>query len=178
MSEEQPVFKVTDRRLFNPDGTPREVEREEPAAAPAQAEPPAASQEPTAAAPAEAARPDAEHEGAAAPTAEDIPEDDYADDPTSFVGHVMFIATQAAASLGMLRHPETGQAEVDLQFAKHWIDVLGTLQEKTRGNLDERERRILEGWLGDLRMQYVAMSGKARPAAPRGFTGRDIIGGK
>jgi Domain of unknown function (DUF1844) len=78
----------------------------------------------------------------------------------------------------MLRHPETGQAEVDLQFAKHWIDVLGMLQEKTRGNLDERERRILEGWLGDLRMQYVAMSGKARPAAPRGFTGRDIIGGR
>ena len=89
----------------------------------------------------------------------------------------MSIASNAASALGMMEHPVTGKREVDLELGKHWIDVLGMLQKKTRGNLTPPEAKIIEGWLADLRMQYVSMTGPATPKSPA-FTGRDIIGGK
>jgi hypothetical protein len=193
MSEEQPVFKVTDRRLFNPDGTPREVAREEqpepteqaaPAEAASTAEPAGETQ--AAAPPAPPPREEAAAEVAeeAAP-AEQLPEDDYAegdipgaDDPASFINFLMSIASNAAAALGMMKHPVTQEVSVDPELAKHWIDVLGMLRQKTRGNLAPQEEQIFEGLLADLRMQYVSLTGARRPQAPRGFSGRDIIGGK
>ncbi len=222
MSEEQPIFKVTDRRLFNPDGTPREVEREEEtktetaaaetkqsaptnertAAASSQAgETARESAQPAPAAPAAAASPaqatrssDATTEHAASSAAasfldaeasEQLPEDDYpgadipgADDPTSFINFLMSIASNAAAALGMMEHPVTGERRVDTELAKHWIDILGMLQQKTHGNLIPQEQQIFEGLLADLRMQYVSLSGARQPNTPRGFTGSDIIGGK
>jgi hypothetical protein len=202
MSEEQPVFKVTDRRLFNPDGTPREVPREEEAPEKASAVTP----EPAAvagAASSESAQPARERQSPAQPreTAgeagaaadappagaddEQLPEDDYAegdlpgaDDPASFINFLMSIASNAAAALGMMEHPVTGERRVDPELAKHWIDVLGMLRQKTRGNLAPQEEQIFEGLLADLRMQYVSLTGARRPQSPRGFTGRDITGGK
>jgi hypothetical protein len=91
---------------------------------------------------------------------------------------VFSIASNAAASLGMMEHPVTGQRGVDLPLAKHWIDVLGMLEEKTRGNLAPQERQIFEGLLSDLRLQYVSLTNAAPPTQKRGFTGRDILGGK
>jgi hypothetical protein len=90
----------------------------------------------------------------------------------------MSIASNAASSLGMIEHPVTHKRDVDLELGKHWIDVLGMLQEKTRGNLSPQEQQILEGLLSDLRMQYVSLMNSATAKAPRGFTGRDIVGGK
>jgi hypothetical protein len=208
MSEEQPVFKVTDRRLFNPDGTPRETERKEeaetekaaahtktpePATAGAKAEEPmqaTAQAAPAAAATAPASTP-AQTAPAASleePVAEDaagLSEDDYAesqipgvDDPASFINFLMSIASNAAAALGMMEHPVTGERRVDPELARHWIDVLGMLEQKTRGNLDPQEKQIFEGLLADLRMQYVSVSGMRQPKAPRGFTGNDITGGR
>jgi Domain of unknown function (DUF1844) len=219
MSEEQPVFKVTDRRLFNPDGTPREIEREEetkPETAAAETKQSAPASEPRVAAAAsqagEAARESAPHRApaAASPTqttpgdadvagtpeataansahagaAEQFAEDDYAeseipgaDDPASFINFLMSIASNAAAALGMMEHPVTGERRVDPELARHWIDVLGMLQQKTRGNLAPQEQQIFEGLLADLRMQYVSLSSAHQPKAPRGFTGSDITGGK
>ncbi len=192
MSEEQPVFKVTDRRLFNPDGTPREVAPEEEPKKNAAQEAPAPAAE---AAPAAAAQPApevadvAEASGAdatsAGSAAEQLPEDDYAegdipgaDDPASFINFLMSIASNAAAALGMMKHPVTQEVSVDPELAKHWIDVLGMLRQKTRGNLAPQEEQIFEGLLADLRMQYVSLTSPRRPQAPRGFSGRDIIGGK
>jgi hypothetical protein len=208
MSEEQPVFKVTDRRLFNPDGTPREIAREEEekketpasqAAAPAAAAAGAAASESAQPAsesqtPAPAREPAAEA-GAAEVTsastssadapAEQLPEDDYAegdipgaDDPASFINFLMSIASNAAAALGMMEHPVTGERRVDPELAKHWIDVLGMLRQKTHGNLAPQEEQIFEGLLADLRMQYVSLASAGRPKAPRGFSGSDITGGK
>jgi hypothetical protein len=195
MSEEQSGFKVTDRRLFNADGTPREaVEREEPPPAQtstlaeagdaslhgAPSAPPAAPASETrerpasdvgasdASAPQDESFEDLESEG-------EIP---GANDPTSFINFLMSIASNAAASLGMMEHPVTRERGVDLPLAKHWIDVLGMLQEKTRGNLVPQEQQIFEGLLSDLRMQYVSLTSTAPPTQKRGFTGRDIIGGK
>ncbi|MGB7925739.1 MAG: DUF1844 domain-containing protein, partial [Pyrinomonadaceae bacterium] len=100
------------------------------------------------------------------------------DDPAGFLNFLMSIASNAAASLGMMEHPVTGQRGVDLPLAQHWIDVLGMLEEKTRGNLTPQEQQIFEGLLSDLRLQYVTLTNTAPPAQKRGFTGRDIIGGK
>ncbi|OLE56053.1 MAG: hypothetical protein AUG51_00410 [Acidobacteria bacterium 13_1_20CM_3_53_8] len=88
----------------------------------------------------------------------------------------MSIASNAASSLGMMEHPVTGERDVDLELAKHWIDILGMLRQKTRGNLAAQEQQILDGLLSDLRMQYVSLTQSPQPR--RGFTGRDIIGGK
>jgi hypothetical protein len=180
MQEEQPTFKVTDRRLFNADGSPRDLppeEKPEPKVAEAQA----------AAAPAVATEPEAKP-ATEAPTAatetsppeadEEFTEADLADarDPTSFVSFMMSIASNAASALGMMEHPVTHQREVDVELGKHWIDVLGMLQKKTAGNLTPQEKRMLEGLLADLRMQYVSLVNS--PQQPGRFSGSDITGGR
>jgi DNA replication initiation complex subunit (GINS family) len=214
MSEENPVFKVTDRRLFNADGTPREIEQE--------AETKTDAVETKESAPADESRVDASTQGAPAATrsaaqaptqtepsgdstsvankatatsevraessaqAEQFPEDEYAeseipgaDDPASFINFLMSIASNAAAALGMMEHPVTGQRTTDPELGKHWIDVLGMLQQKTQGNLAPQEKQIFEGLLADLRMQYVSLtSTRPAPKSPRGFSGSDITGGR
>jgi len=198
MSEEKPNFKVTDRRLFNPDGTPRDIMREaatasdsiapdtagtENAAAPAAAAntTPAAEtarreqpQPPTPAATAPEPHP------AATPAAATATDDAVGtEDPTAFANLVMFIASPGAAAMGMTEHPGLAPGELDLPLAKHCIDLLGTIQQKTRGNLGTQEGQILEGLLAELRMQYISLTSKQRPSAPpRGFTGGDITGGR
>jgi Domain of unknown function (DUF1844) len=203
MSEEQSGFKVTDRRLFNADGTPRDVEREESAtrtpSTPCAGVGAAASSvsatkgDDTSSDQASKARQSAT--GAQPSTATDARQledegfDDVgtegglpgADDPASFLNFLMSIASNAAAALGMMEHPVTGQRGVDLPLAKHWIDVLGMLQQKTQGNLAAQEQQIFEGLLSDLRLQYVSLTGTTVAVPPthkRGFTGRDITGGK
>lgn len=201
MSEEQSNFKITDRRLFNPDGTPRDIEREAepetpaPAAAAADtgagAAPTAAQAQSDVTPAAPPAQSDAVEAEAAAVTAatrnDDSPDGPTAfgeeaevpgaHDPASFINFLMSIASNAASALGMMEHPVTGERGVDLPLGKHWIDILGMLQEKTHGNLLPQEQQIFEGLLADLRMQYVSLT-QNPPRKPPGFTGRDIIGGK
>lgn len=193
MSEEESNFKVTDRRLFNSDGTPRDYEREEApepiatvaAEKPAAAAGPAGASQPTQAVQSEAGASPVEANRSTAPAYEEpVDLNDHAaipgaDEPTSFINFLMSIASNAASALGMMEHPVTGERGVDLQLGKHWIDILGMLQEKTRGNLHPQEEKIFTGLLADLRMQFVSLS-KATPRTPTasGLTGRDIIGSK
>ena len=179
MSDEQTNFKVTDRRLFNPDGTPREVVAEEPAKpnSAAQAAAPAPAKETVSA---ESEKPAAPQQAAPEPDpATELDEDELSalDDPAGFVNFVMSIASNAASSMGMMEHPVTHNREINLEVAKHWIDVLGMLETKTRNNLLAQEAKILEGLLADLRMQYVSMTSSASASASRPLTGRDIVGG-
>jgi len=191
MSEEQASYKVTDRRLFNPDGSPREVPPEEqPEPKPVTAEAPAsvvsqpeASSSTTAAGPAVSAEAQPEPPSQSQPGAVEEAELESAEaelpgteDPASFASFMMSIASNAASSLGMMEHPVTGKREVDLELGKHWIDVLGMLQQKTRGNLLPQEKQILEGLLADLRMQYVSLT-HAAPQKARTYSGKDIVGG-
>jgi hypothetical protein len=181
MDEDQPNFKVTDRRLFNPDGSPRDLPPEEKpapapevvaaqaAAAPAPAREEQATPQPEASATQPETSPDAEEEFSDEELAE-------ARDPASFVSFIMSIASNAASSLGMMEHPVTHQREVDVELGKHWIDVLGMLQKKTTGNLSSQEKRMLEGLLADLRMQYVSLINS--PQQARRFSGSDITGGR
>ena len=182
MAEEQPKLKVVDRRPFNPDGTPRELsaeekEAQEAAKAKVAAEPPPETlpaSEPVTARPAPA--PVASEPQAAREQARPAGRDPL-DDPASFISLIMSLASNAAASLGMMPHPVTGETGVDLKTAKHWIDVLGMLEKKTAGNLDPQEDQMLEGLLADLRMQYVSFSGAPTPP-PAKFSASDITGGK
>jgi Domain of unknown function (DUF1844) len=183
MDEDQPNFKVTDRRLFNPDGSPRDLppeEKPEPEVVASQEPAPAAA---AAAATAQAqAAPEAEASATQAETPPDAEEEfseaelAEARDPASFVSFIMSIASNAASSLGMMEHPVTHQREVDVELGKHWIDVLGMLQKKTAGNLTSQEKRMLEGLLADLRMQYVSLVNS--PQQARRFSGSDITGGR
>lgn len=186
MAEEQPTFKVVDRRPFNPDGTPRELSAEEKEAQEA-AQAKAAAAEPRtealpAAEPATPPRPEPQSarvasEPQTAREQERPTGRDPLDDPASFISLIMSLASNAAASLGMMPHPVTGETGVDLKTAKHWIDVLGMLEKKTAGNLDPQEDQMLEGLLADLRMQYVSFSGAPTPP-PAKFSASDITGGK
>jgi Domain of unknown function (DUF1844) len=188
MDDDQPVIKVLDRRPFNPDGSPRELSPEEKEAseasnsARASAVESAQSQPAVGASPAPDAaprrEPPARPAASAAPESESIrPDRDPLDDPTSFLSLIMSLASNAAASLGMMPHPVTGETGIDLKTAKHWIDVLGMLETKTSGNLDPQEAQVLEGLLSDLRMQYVSFSSAPAPP-PAKFSAGDITGGK
>lgn len=178
MQEDQPNFKVTDRRLFNADGSPRDLppdEKPEPKVAVTEE---AAAGAATAAAPAAELKPQAEASASAAEAEEEFSEEDMAAarDPASFISFVMSIASNAASALGMMEHPVTHQREVDVELGKHWIDILGMLQKKTAGNLTSQEKRMIEGLLADLRMQYVSLINS--PQQARQFTGSDITGGR
>jgi uncharacterized protein DUF1844 len=194
MDEEQPTFKVVDRRPFNPDGTPRDLPPEEKTESTREADSSILfgektqpdqllAQEPTAertAPPREAAQREFQTGtgGTDRPKQSERPRAaaDPLEDPSSFLSLIMSLASNAAASLGMMPHPVTGESGVDLKTAKHWIDVLGMLEQKTRGNLDTQEEQVLEGLLADLRMQYVSLT--SSPAPPAKFSASDITGGK
>ncbi|PYS80371.1 MAG: hypothetical protein DMF67_20630 [Acidobacteria bacterium] len=179
MSEEKPTFKITDRRLFNPDGTPRDIPREEepPPEAPAPAAPPAATQAPEGVGAASRGVAGAGQPGRAEREREATPPETAAGGAEDFLMLVEFIASFAADALGMVNHP--GGGGVNLQLAKQCIDMLGTLHRKTRGNLNEEELQFLDMILSQLRMQYVSLTSAPRPPqGGRGFTGGDITGGR
>jgi hypothetical protein len=88
---------------------------------------------------------------------------DYALD---FNALVLSLGSSAIVHLGEASDPTTGQKreQPDFTMAQQSIDLLGMLQEKTRGNLSEDEARFLENMLFDLRMLYVQVS--KRQGAP------------
>jgi hypothetical protein len=182
---EEVELKVVDRRKFNPDGSLKEGVVLEPAAKKPEPEVPRAAEEPTISTP--VATEDAgvdPYEGAylddePGDEADDIP---GAQDPASFVNFLSTLATNAAAALGAVPHPATGQRTLDLDSGKFWIDVLAMLKDKTKGNLHEKEAKLLDGLLADLRMQYVTMvratEEKLKAQAAKKFSGADILGKK
>ena len=185
MDDQQPTFKVTDRRLFNADGSPRELRQEDQTATPTAAEPTAGGKknEAQSAIHTTSILSGSESKTSVATEAADLNDDELSpeelegvQDPASFVNFVMSIASNAAAALGMMEHPVTHERDVDLELGKHWIDVLGMLQKKTKGNLTTQEQKMMDGLLSDLRMQYVSLVNSSQK--PRTFSGRDITGGR
>jgi hypothetical protein len=189
MAEQQETgFKVTDRRKYNPDGSPRagvESETEaqatpsqqpqappKPAASPVadnvvsfpgetkkqpepapDAGPPAAETKPSPP-PREstpAGRAEQAYNQASGPRSARLPE-------ASFLSLANMLAVEAAMHLGLIQSQGEEPPPVDLEAARHLIDMLGMLQTKTRGNLTSEEDNLLENILADLRMQFVAIS--------------------
>src|SRR3954452_10307271 len=86
-----------------------------------------------------------------------------------FVEFVMMQAQNAALFLGQIPNPQTGKGEVNLELAKMFIDQLGMIQEKTRGNLTNEETAVLRITLSNLQMAFVEVSkeaGGGKPEAP------------
>jgi hypothetical protein len=193
---EEVVLKVNDRRKFNSDGSLREgfepapekpkTEAVQPETLPAETaiyEPTAETVETYEKAPV-AESIDTTPQLDEAPTGELDEEEDFpgAEDPASFVNFLSTLATNAAAALGAMPHPATGQRSLDLETGKYWLDVLAMLKEKTSNNLHPQESRLLDGLLGDLRMQYVqlvrATEERLKQQAAQKFSGNDILGKK
>ena len=185
-------FKITDRRKYNPDGTPREnpepeqesptsgdgvrvlTQTEEPAASNVLSFPGETKRQPEAPPP-EVDEPQPEPEEAASPSLDPAT---YAAAATqaeqaysqargpanpqvaeaSFLGLANMLGVEAAMHLGVIRPPGDEAPPVDLESARHLIDMLGMLQSKTSGNLTPEEDRFLDGVLADLRMSFVEIS--------------------
>ena len=74
------------------------------------------------------------------------------------------LAMEALIALGDMPHPVTRRQSTNLQQAKYLIDVLGIIEEKTRGNLSVDEGKLLQDALYQLRMRYLSKSsGVATP---------------
>jgi hypothetical protein len=76
--------------------------------------------------------------------------------PANFVVLLSTLATQAMAGLGLLPNPMTGKPEVNRPIAKHFIDLVAMLEEKTKGNLTDEEASQVQETLHQLRMAFVA----------------------
>ncbi len=75
----------------------------------------------------------------------------------NFTQFINGFAVQTLVHLGKMSNPMTGKAGIDLANAKYSIDILGILQEKTKGNLTPEEDEYLSNLLRDLRMEYVTV---------------------
>lgn len=75
--------------------------------------------------------------------------------PASFEILISMMFTQAMAMLGHMPDPASGETTVNKPYAKHYIDTLDMLGEKTKGNLSDDESKILSEALHALRMAYV-----------------------
>jgi hypothetical protein len=150
-------FKVVDRRLFTEQGELRQeaVEqerRDEEAAAKkaAQAPKPAAAK--------------ASAGGTDQALEEATPEEDAIPPSRSFQMLVDFITRNAAAMLGGMADPRTGQPFVDIEGAREMIDMLDVLREKTKGNLAKTDSDLLMEVLGSLKLSFMEISRAAAEA--------------
>ncbi len=131
---ENQEFKVNDRRRFGPDGTPREEAEEAPSAS------------------------DSPASGGSPPEAKESPGADFDSEaslPADFSSLILSLAASAQSALGIAPHPLSGKVEQNLLQAKHAIDLLGVLAEKTKGNLTKEEDQLVNALLYDLRLRFV-----------------------
>ena len=75
--------------------------------------------------------------------------------PVDFHTFVLSLGSSALLHLGEIENPNDGVSQKDLPLAKHTIDILVMLEEKTKGNLSTAEERLMESLLYDLRLRYV-----------------------
>ena len=72
-----------------------------------------------------------------------------------FSTHVLSLASTALIALGKMPAPDDEQQPIDLETARHLIDVLAVLEQKTKGNLEEAEQKLLASLIYDLRVAFV-----------------------
>jgi hypothetical protein len=88
--------------------------------------------------------------------------------PMGFRDIVAMLATQAMSYMGYFPDPRTGQAVVALDYAKLHIDMLGILEEKTKGNLTEEEQAFMSRSTSELRLAFVELSKAVAQAVQEG----------
>jgi hypothetical protein len=98
-------------------------------------------------------------------------DDDAGIPPASFHVLLATLGTQAMAMMGLLPNPEGGgQTQVHMPMARHLIDMVGVLEEKTKGNLTPEEASMVQENLHQLRMAYVAVSRQTAEADQKDST--------
>ena len=147
-------FRVVDRRLFNSEGELRPEIAEEQTREQAKAKP-------------SPLQPDVKS-NKAAPVAPEVPSPKL---DRNFQLLIDLLARNAAAMLGGIPDPGTGQAYLDLEGAREMIDILDTLREKTRGNLAAEEDRLISEVLGSLKLSYMEISKAAAKSMREGAKG-------
>lgn len=85
-----------------------------------------------------------------------MPAADARELPVSFASFIVSLAQSTLVSLGDAPDPSTGKKSTHLELARNTIDLIALLQEKTKGNLDDEETRLVESVLFDLRTRFVA----------------------
>lgn len=90
------------------------------------------------------------------------------DDPANFDDLVGWLATQALMYMGYFPDPQTGQAIVSMEYARLYIDMLGVVEDKTKGNLSEAEAQSLTKTLTQLRAGFVETSKMVAKAVQEG----------
>ena len=129
MTEEEKGFVVKDRRAFDDKGDVKdEAAKEEP-------------------------RKKEVNKKAGAEKAEEMPLPEV-----NFNSLIFSLSSSALINLGEIADPNTGQRGKDLPLAKHTIDTIAMLHDKTKGNLNAEEQRFLDTILADLRWRYVKMA--------------------
>jgi hypothetical protein len=132
-AEKDRGFKVQDRRRFSAEGEAR-----------GEGAPPPPESAPDAAPVPESAKPREETESI----------------EVTLSAFVVGLSTQALIALGEIEDPADGERQSDLRAGQQLIDIIAMLQNKTRGNLDADEARLLEAILFELRMKYVELARK------------------
>ncbi len=84
--------------------------------------------------------------------------------PATFETLVSTMATQALFSMGAIEDPRSGQRMQNLGLARHHIDMLSVIEEKTKGNLSEEEGQLITGTLYELRSRYIQLAAAGRGA--------------
>jgi hypothetical protein len=135
--KEEPGFTVSDKRLFREDGELR----------PSGPDPEPPTQNPVNAGP------------DTPPVTEPAP-GTYA--RIDFPSYILSYYTQGLVLLGEVPNPYTNQKEEDTEGARHTIDILSMLQEKTKGNLSKDEEQLLESVLYELRMKFMARTSRIK----------------
>ena len=136
--EEEQGFRVTDKRGFREDGEARAPESSGRTEAKAASEPAPAG---------------------------DIPFDKQEmppSPPVDFPSYILFYYTQGMVLLGEVPDPHTNQKHEDMEAARHIIDILSMLEQKTKGNLSKEEEQLLEGVLYELRMKFMAKTNRIK----------------
>ena len=78
--------------------------------------------------------------------------------PPDFSSFVFSISTTVLMDLGEIEHPINKEKKVNLKMAKHSIDVLDMLKDKTEGNLTDQESALITNILSDLKLRYCKLT--------------------
>ena len=78
----------------------------------------------------------------------------------NFTSFVLSISTSALVQMGLVPDPVSNETQKNMVLAKQQVDILEMLGEKTKGNLDENEQKLMDQVLYELRMRYVEVQDK------------------
>jgi hypothetical protein len=130
--QEEQGFRITDKRGFHEDGETRAPESAEKTF------------------------------GQESPADTGNSQDNASRPPIDFPSYILGYYTQGIVFLGEVPNPYTNKKEEDVEAARHIIDLLSMMEQKTKGNLSSEEQQLLESVLYELRMKFMAKTNRIK----------------